>query len=219
MRTLAGRPYIYDKMVPVNRSQRVARNLALVIACSGFLSTRVAGQAIPATTIEGRVGNCPAGRPDRLGYVVWVDDIAGEFPAPKEHAILNQKSMIFIPHILPILVGTTVDFLNSDSILHDVFSISPAKQFNLGLYPRGRVPTMLFDKPGIVALLCNVHPEMSAYIIVLKTPYFSVPGPEGHFIIRNVPSGSRLVRCWSEDGRTQERRVTLVAGTVQTVDF
>jgi len=206
-------------MVPVNRSWRVARNLALVLTCSGTLRTHVAGQAIPVATIEGRVGNRPGGRPDRLGCVVWVDDIAGEFPAPKQHAILNQKNMRFIPHILPILVGTTVDFPNSDSFLHNVFSTSPVKQFNLGLYPRGRVPKILFDKPGIVAILCNVHPEMSAYIIVLKTPFFAAPGPEGHFIIPNVPSGSRLVRCWSEDGRTQERRVTLVAGTVQTVDF
>jgi plastocyanin len=206
-------------MGPVNRTQRVVRNIAVVLAYFGILSTAGAGQAIPGVTIEGRVANRPGGTPHRVGWVVWVDDITGEYPAPKAHAILDQKSMRFIPHILPILVGTTVDFLNSDSFLHNVFSISPAKQFNLGLYPTGRVPTILFDKPGIVAILCNVHPEMSAYIIVLKTPFFAVPGPDGHFIIRNVPSGNRLVRCWSEDGRIQERRVTLVAGTVQTVDF
>jgi plastocyanin len=193
--------------------------MALMVACCGILRTRAAGQAIPATTIEGRVGSRPSGKPERLGSVVWVDDITGEYPAPTAHALVNQKSMRFIPHVLPILVGTMVDFLNSDSFLHNVFSISPAKQFNLGLYPTGRVPSILFDKPGIVAILCNVHPEMSAYIIVLKTPFFAAPGPEGHFIIRNVPSGNRLVRCWSEDGRIQERRVTLIAGTVQTVDF
>ena len=206
-------------MVPVNRTRRVMRNIASVLACFGFLSIRSAGQAVPAATIEGHVGNHASGKPDRLGWVVWVDDIAGEYPAPKAHAIVDQKSMRFIPHVLPILVGTTIDFLNSDSFLHNVFSISSAKQFNLGLYPTGRVPAILFDKPGIVAILCNVHPEMSAYILVLKNPFFAAPGPEGHFIIRNVPSGNRLVRCWSEDGRIQERRITLVAGTVQTVDF
>jgi plastocyanin len=190
--------------------------MALVLACCGILSTRVAGQAIPTATIEGRVGTHQSGKTDCL---VWVDDIPGGYPAPNAHAILDQKSMRFIPHTLPILVGTTVDFRNSDSFLHNVFSISPAKQFNLGLYPTGRVPAILFDKPGIVAILCNVHPEMSAYIVVLKTPFFAAPGPDGHFIIRNVPSGSRLVRYWSEGGGIQERRVTLVAGTVQTVDF
>lgn len=206
-------------MVPVKRTQRVIRNTAWALVCFVFLSTRGAGQAVPAATIEGRVGNHPGGKPDRLGWVIWVDDITGEYPAPRAHAVLDQKSMRFIPHILPILVGTTVDFPNSDSFPHNVFSISSAKQFNLGLYPTGRVPAILFDKPGIVAILCNVHPEMSAYILVLKNPFFAAQGPEGHFIIRNVPGGNRLVRCWSEDGRIQERRITLVAGTVQTVDF
>ena len=206
-------------MVPVKRMRRITRNAVMVLACSGILTTVLAGQATPAATIQGWVRQNRGAGTERAGSVVWVDDMPGEFPAPKAHAILDQKNMRFIPHILTILAGTTVDFRNSDPLLHNVFSISPAKQFNLGLYPRGRVPAILFDKPGIVAILCNVHPEMSAYIIVLKNPFFAVPGPEGHFIIGNVPSGTRLVRCWSEDGRTQERRVTLVAGTVQTLDF
>jgi plastocyanin len=151
--------------------------------------------------------------------VVWVDDIPGEFPAPTAHAILDQKDMRFIPHILTILVGTTVDFPNSDPVFHNVFSISPLKRFNLGLYSKGHVPTIMFDKPGIISILCNVHPEMLAFIVVLKTPFFAVPGPDGDFIIRNIPSGSRTVRYWPEDGRTQERRVTLATGSVQMVDF
>ena len=206
-------------MVPVKRMRRITRNAVMVLACSGILTTVLAGQATPAATIQGWVRQNRGAGTERAGSVVWVDDIPGEFPAPKAHAILDQKNMRFIPHILTILAGTTVDFRNSDPLLHNVFSISPAKQFNLGLYPRGRVPAILFDKPGIVAILCKVHPEMSAYIIVLKNPFFAVPGLDGHFIIGNVPSGNRLVRCWSEDGRIQERRVTLVAGSVQTVDF
>ncbi|MGD1094496.1 MAG: hypothetical protein ABSB35_21205 [Bryobacteraceae bacterium] len=198
---------------------RIARNAGAVLACFGMLSAVPAEQATSVATIEGRVGTLPHERLGGLGWVVWIDDIPGEFPPPEDHAILGQKSLSFIPHILPILVGTTIDFPNGDPFGHNVFSISPAKKFNLGLYPKGRVPTVLFDKPGIVAVLCNVHPEMSAYIIVLKTPFFAVAGPDGHFIIRNVPSGSRLVRCWSEDGKIQERKVTLGAGTVQTIDF
>lgn len=203
----------------MNRTQQVTRSLVLALACFGILSSAVVGPAISTATVEGRVGTRPGWGPDRMGWAVWVEDVPGEVPAPKAHAILNQKDMRFIPPVLPIVVGTTVEFPNSDSFLHNVFSISPAKQFNLGLYPKGHVPMVLFDKPGIVAILCNVHPEMSAHIIVLKTPYFAVPEPDGHFVIRNVPSGSRLVRCWSEDGRIQERRVLLAAGTVQTVDF
>lgn len=195
------------------------RHVGAVLACSGMLTAVAADQAAPVATIEGRVATLPHERLDRQGWVVWVDEIPGEFPPPEAHAILGQKGLSFIPHILPVLVGTTIDFPNGDPFGHNVFSISPAKQFNLGLYPKGRVPTVLFDKPGIVAVLCNVHPEMSAYIIVLKTPFFAVAGRDGHFIIRNVPSGSRLVRCWSEDGKIQERKVVLVAGTVQQVDF
>jgi len=198
---------------------RIAWHVGTVLACSGMLTAVAADQAAPVATIEGRVATLPHERLDRQGWVVWVDEIRGEFPPPEAHAILGQKGLSFIPHILPVLVGTTIDFPNGDPFGHNVFSISPAKQFNLGLYPKGRVPTVLFDKPGIVAVLCNVHPEMSAYIIVLKTPFYAVAGRDGHFVIPNVPSGSRLVRCWSEDGKIQERRVTLVAGTVQQIDF
>lgn len=202
----------------MDRIGRIVRN-TVALACSGMLTAVGAEQASPVATIEGRVGTLPHERLARLGWVVWIDDVPAEFPPPEAHAVLGQKSMSFIPHILPILVGTTVDFPNGDPFGHNVFSISPAKRFNLGLYPQGRVPTVLFDKPGIIAVMCNVHPNMSAYIIVLKTPFFAVADLDGHFIIRNVPSGSRLVRCWSEDGRIQDRRVTLVAGTVRSIDF
>lgn len=199
--------------------KRIARSASVVLVCGRLLTSVDAQPATPVATIEGRVGTLPHERLDGLGWVVWIDDLPGAFPPPEQHAILGQKSMSFIPHILPILVGTTVDFPNDDPFGHNVFSISAAKRFNLGLYPQGRVPTVLFDKPGIVTVMCNVHPNMSAYIVVLKTPFYAVPRPDGHFVIRNVPSGTRLVRCWSEDGRIQERRVSLVPGTVQPVDF
>ena len=206
-------------MAAVNRIRRVVHRVGLVLVCSGILSTVRAGQATPVAVIKGWVGQNQGAGTDHAGSVVWVDDIPGEFPAPTAHAILDQKDMRFIPHILTILVGTTVDFPNSDPVFHNVFSISPLKRFNLGLYSKGHVPTIMFDKPGIISILCNVHPEMLAFIVVLKTPFFAVPGPDGDFIIRNIPSGSRTVRYWPEDGRTQERRVTLATGSVQMVDF
>ena len=193
-------------MVAVNRTRRHARNVGLVLACSGLLSTVRAGQATSVATIKGWIGQNRGGGSDHAASVVWVDDVPGEFPAPKAHAVLDQKNMRFIPHILTILVGTTVDFPNSDPVFHNVFSISPLKQFNLGLYSKGHVPRIMFDKPGIVSILCNVHSEMSVHIVVLKNPFFAVPGPG--FIIRNVPSGNRIVRYWSENGglRNDESR-------------
>lgn len=203
----------------MGRIGRIVRNAAVVLACYQMGTAVAADQATPVATIEGRVATLPHERLERMGWVVWIGDLPGQFPPPEAHAILGQKGLSFIPHILPVLVGTTIDFPNGDPFGHNVFSISPAKRFNLGLYPKGHVPTVLFDKPGIVAVLCNVHPEMSAYIIVLKSPFFAVPGRDGHFVIRNVPSGNRTVRCWSEDGKIQERKVTLAAGTVLQVDF
>ncbi len=199
-------------------TKRIAHVAEIVMACAGLLAA-ASGQANSVTTIEGKVGVLPHERPDRLSWLVWVDDVPVQYPAPQEHAILSQKGMSFIPHVLPILVGTTVDFPNGDPFGHNVFSISAAKRFNLGLYPQGRVPTILFDKSGIVTVMCNVHPNMSAYIIVLNTPFFAVPERDGHFIIRNVPSGSRVVRCWSEDGKIREVKVTLRPGSIQNLDF
>ncbi len=195
-----------------------ARIAEIVLTGSGLLAA-ASGQANSVTTIEGRVGVLPHERPDRLGWLVWVDDVPGQYPPPQEHAILSQKGMNFIPHILPILAGTTVDFPNGDPFGHNVYSISAAKRFNLGLYPQGRVPTILFDKPGSVTVMCNVHPNMSAYIIVLKTPFFAVPEHDGHFIIRNVPSGNRVVQCWSEDGKIRETKVILLPGAIQKLDY
>jgi plastocyanin len=186
----------------------------------------LAAQAPPAATITGWVGVNSVHGTERPASVVWVDNIPGDIPAPKTHAILNQTNMRFVPRILTILVGTTVDFPNSDPFVHNVFSISPAKRFNLGLYSKERVPSVTFDKPGVVSVFCNVHLEMSAYIIVLKNVFFAIPGSDGAFIIRNVPPGRRTVRYWTEDseswavdGRIQERVVTLDSGSAQTVDF
>lgn len=203
----------------VNRVQQIACRLCVVLVCCGTLRSVPPGQGATVTTIMGRVGTNGGKPADYSGYVVWVEDIPGDFPAPKKHAVMDQKDMRFIPHVLTILAGTTVEFHNSDMLLHNVFSISPVKRFNLGLYPKGHVKMVQFEKPGIVSIFCNVHPEMSAYVVTLKNPFYAVPGPEGRFIIRNVPSGSRTVRCWSEDPKIQERRITLAPGTVQTVDF
>ena len=198
--------------------KRIVRAAEAVLTCSGLLGAASA-QANSVTMIEGKVGVLPHERPDRLSWLVWVDDVPGEYPPTQKHAILSQKGMSFIPHVLPILVGMVVDFPNGDPFGHNVYSISAAKRFNLGLYPQGRVPTILFDKPGIVAVMCNVHPNMSAYIIVLNTLFFAVPEHDGHFIIRDVPSGARVLRCWSEDGKIRELKVSLLPGATQKFDF
>ena len=162
----------------------------------GVIAVSLAG----AGTIAGvaKVANAR----DSSNVAVYVDRIEGKtFPPPKDPVTLDQLNLTFIPHVLPVLVGTTVAFPNSDEVRHNAFSPSPAKRFNLGTYPRGVVRTVTFDKPGEVALLCNVHPEMSAYVIVVETPYFEVTAKDGSFAIPNVPPGDYTVKTWHEKAK------------------
>lgn len=133
--------------------------------------------------------------------VVYIEKIEGrQFVAPKEHAKMDQKNLTFIPHVLPILVGTTVDYLNSDEVLHNVFSPEDcAEKLNLGTWPKGQIRSYTFKNPGCVpVMLCNVHPEMEAYVIVLQTPYYSVSAKDGSYELKNVPPGKHQLKIWHE---------------------
>lgn len=133
--------------------------------------------------------------------VVYIEEISGKtFPAPKEHALMDQKGLRYNPRVLPILAGTTVDFLNSDDVLHNVFSPSDcADKMNLGTWPKGQKRSFTFKNPGCRAvLLCNVHPEMEAFVVVLATPYFAVSSANGDYEIKNVPPGKYTLTVWHE---------------------
>jgi len=108
---------------------------------------------------------------------VYIDAVPGKkFDAPAEHVLIDQKKMTFVPHVTVVMQGTTVDFLNSDSVGHNVYwpSISGNKKLahNLGTWPQGQKKSFQFSDPGAVPMLCNVHPEMSGYVVVVPTPYF-----------------------------------------------
>ncbi len=154
--------------------------------------------------------------------VVYVEAIPGKtFPAPEKHALIDQKGLMFNPHITAIQVGGTVDFQNSDNVAHNVFwpSISGNKKLghNLGTWPKGEKKSFKFDTPGVAPLLCNVHPEMSSYIVVAPTPYYAVTNDKGEYTIANVPDGSYTVSAWHEGAKTQTKPVT-VSGN-GTADF
>jgi plastocyanin len=132
--------------------------------------------------------------------------------------IMDQRNLTFIPHILPVLVGSTVRFPNNDKVSHNVFSLSRAKKFNLGSYKPGGAKSVLFDKPGIVELRCDVHAEMSAYIMVMKNPYWAITDKKGNFKIpdpelsgrygikgiENLPPGRYFIRTWHEKLKTRK---------------
>jgi plastocyanin len=155
---------------------------------------------------------------DLSNVVVSVEDLEGPFLIPREPAVMkemDQQGLRFVPHVLPILVGTTVEFPNSDPISHNVFSISEAKRFNLGLYGRGVNRSIRFDRPGVVELLCNVHLEMSGYIVVLKNPFFALAKSDGAYRIAGVPAGRHRVRYWHERLPAQEKEIDVPSvGTV-----
>lgn len=148
--------------------------------------------------------------------VVYVDAIQGKtFPAPSEHPVMDQKGLLFQPHIMAVQVGTSVDFLNSDTVAHNVFwtSVGGNKKLghNLGTWPKGEKRSFKFDTPGAVPLLCNVHPEMAGYIVVVPTPYHALTDKAGNYKIENVPDGSYTAVAWHEGAKNQSKPVN-VAG-------
>jgi plastocyanin len=180
---------------------------------AAFLTILITGNAV-AGTIEGTVS------PGKS--VVYVDTISGKtFPAPSEKPLMSQRSLTFTPHLLVIQQGTTVEFQNDDSVQHNIFwpSVGGNKKaaHNLGTWPKGDKRSFKFDQPGVVPLLCNVHSEMSGFIVVSPTPYFAETDASGHFKIDNVPDGKYTVVAWHEGSKQQTKAVD-VAGTGK-VDF
>lgn len=174
------------------------------------LVTMVAASSIVALAgdIEGKV----AGMKGKS--VVYVDAIAGKtFPAPKDRPIMDQKGLMFSPHIMAIQQGTTVEFLNSDTVQHNAFwtAIGGDKKagHNLGTWPKGEKRPFTFAKAGVVPVLCNVHPEMTGYVIVSPTPYFAETDDSGNYKIKDVPDGSYTVVAWHEGAKNQSKPVTV----------
>ncbi len=122
-----------------------------------------------------------------LVYLSKAPAASGEMSTTK--LVMDQRNLEFIPHVLPILVGSTVQFPNNDKVDHNVFSMSRTKKFNFGSYKSGESHSVVFDKPGIVELRCDVHAEMAAYILVMKNPYFAVTDKQGRF---EIPDSSYL---------------------------
>ena len=153
--------------------------------------------------------------------VVYIEKIGdNKFPAPEEHGVVDQFNLTFVPHVIAVQIGTTIDFPNSDSVRHNVLSPPDCPiQFNLGTYDVGVVKHVTFDKPGEIPLLCNVHAEMSAFVLVLENPYFSLTEKDGVFKIENVPAGTYKLSAWHERLRTITKDVTIETGKTTSVDF
>lgn len=134
-------------------------------------------------------------------------------------AVLDQRNETFVPHVLAIMVGTVVEFPNSDKTYHNVFSLSKAKRFDLGRYAAGRSKSVRFDRPGVVRVFCDIHSHMNAFVLVFNHPFFDVTAPDGRFRLDNVPPGTYTVVAWYEGEAHTSRGVTVPSGGVVDVEL
>ncbi len=149
--------------------------------------------------------------------------LEGSFTPPvvQPTARMEQKDLIFLPAILPVRVGTRVEFPNLDDTYHNIFSYSSPKRFDLGRYrPDERpIPSQVFDVPGLITLRCDIHEHMRALILVLDTPHFVLTDETGRFRLAGLPAGKYVVKAWLDSRTLRERPVELVDGNVHRVDF
>jgi hypothetical protein len=127
--------------------------------------------------------------------------------------------MVFRLLVLPILIGSTVDFPNSDPLFHNVFSLSQPKEFDLGRYPKGQKKSMTFEHTGVVSVYCEIHSYMFATILVLQNPHFAVPDEEGNFILKNVPLGTYQLSFWYGRKKAETKTVTVISNQITTTNF
>lgn len=178
----------------------LCRSALLALACIQLTGPASAG------VVSGTVSDSHGAA---RGAVVY---LTGSATAPPlTNAVVDQRDKTFTPHVSVVTRGTTVRFPNDDTLFHNVFAYFQAKKFDLGMYPRGTTKKVTFDKTGLVVILCNVHSYMSAYIMVVDTPYYAVSDSSGHFHLPSVPPGAYTLHGWHESGAVLTQTVTIGA--------
>lgn len=132
---------------------------------------------------------------------------------------VSQKGAVFSPRVLPVMAGTTVEWPNEDDIFHNVFSISAAKEFDLGLYKKPEVKRVTFDKPGRVDVFCSIHSSMNCVVLVLENPFFATTDEKGRYSITGVPAGAYQLKAWHERLPCQRQSITVPEAGEARVDF
>jgi plastocyanin len=158
-------------------------------------------------------------------YLIPVDAPKAAAPAPdwvrvpRNPYVMAQVEERFEPHVLTVLQGARVEFPNRDDIYHNVFSLSSAKSFDLGRYPKGATKSVTFNKTGVVQVFCHIHSDMSAVVLVLANDLFATPGPDGRYAIENIPAGEYTVVGWHERTKPSVQRIRVAPGQTTTINF
>jgi plastocyanin len=153
-------------------------------------------------------------------FVVFIDSpMTNAFATPKTQRVVTQKDATFRPHVMPVMAGTKVEWPNHDEIFHSVFSVSEAKEFDLGLYKDPVVKDVTFDKPGRVDVFCSIHSQMNCVVLVLKNPFFAATDSKGQFKISDVPAGTYKIKAWHERLPGQAKEITVPPEGEVRVDF
>lgn len=164
----------------------------------GFLPVLcLAAAPVSAADLTGSVQ--VSGRPAQHA-VVWLASPTPPAGAP-EKVVIDQRNLAFTPQVLAVRVGTTVEFPNNDKVFHNVFSFRDGKKFDLGMYPKGVTKPIVFDRPGLSRVFCNIHPNMAAYIMAIDSPYFAITNEKGSFAISGVPPGTYTYHAWRPGGQ------------------
>jgi plastocyanin len=177
-----------------------------------ILLTLLATAPASAGTLTGKVVLIQDGKPrgDASNVVVWIEGLPRS--TGDARAQMKSSSKRFEPHILAVPKSATVEFPNADPIYHNVFSVSGANRFDLGLYRSGVSKSKKFDEPGLVRVYCNIHPQMIGFVLVVDSGFVAVSGPDGSFRFDGVPAGTHVVRAWHEDGSEVSQTVAVKSG-------
>ena len=206
--------------------QRVGVTLALVaVVLAGAGRERRADAASPPAA---HAGARP--RAELRNVVIYLEGDSAQLSVPgvqaesRARASIAQRDERFVPHVLAVVQGSTVDFPNEDDVFHNVFSLSSGvgtngRGFDLGRYPKGASRSVAFGKPGLVQVFCHIHADMSAYVLVRSNPFFTSPGEDHRFVIDDVPEGDYTIVGWHERIKPIRRRVHVSAGQTTPIDF
>jgi plastocyanin len=186
--------------------------LLLMLALSGSAEAGEVSGVVRATALESETSRAQISIPDPDDDVaiVWLEELKERRP-PSKHLHISQKGVHFLPSLLVVVAGQSVDMPNDDDVAHNVFSYSPVQKFNLGLYPKGEARTVTFEKPGVVDLYCSIHRQMRAKILVVPNSHYVRVGLGTRYALKDVPAGTYTLKVWNRRLALHESQVVVPA--------